>query len=187
MSLTLHERYDGTEETQYTKLTTPLRPSHLISPQALNLQIASLHPRVVKFPQTCRSEGGGGQLQPVPKLRSPWCQMVGDRIAPPPRLVRFHHRTHTPPSPSSPLCQVCVHDLGPPRYDTIALARATRFGFGQLFCWSRRCALLDCCEIVTCVEMARCCYHHHLALTCVLAATYVSGVSETSNSVKSGD
>ena len=160
-------------------------PSHLISPQALNLQIASLHPRVVKFPQTCRSEGGGGQLQPVPKLRSPWCQMVGDRIAPPPRLVRFHHRTHTPPSPSSTLCQVCVHDLGPPRYDTIALARATRLRLVQLIFGGRiRCALPDCCEIVTCVLRWRV---DTTTLRLALCTNrYVRLVSKTSNSVKSG-
>jgi hypothetical protein len=42
MSLTLHERYDDTKETQYTTHhTTPPISSHLISPQALDLLIAA--------------------------------------------------------------------------------------------------------------------------------------------------
>jgi hypothetical protein len=146
-----------------TQHTTPLRPSHLISPQALDLLIAAS----ISVSSVSHTDLKG---RPVPKLRSPWCQMVGDRARA--ATLRFHHsRTHTPTSPFV-LCLCSRSGTATIRYDRISWSHSIS---SRPTIWRnrRRCALLDCCEIVTCVEMARCCYHRRLALPCVLTATYV--------------
>jgi hypothetical protein len=164
MSLTLHERYDDTKETQYTTHhTTPPISSHLISPQALDLLIAAS----ISVSSVAHTDLKA-DLSPSSDFRGArWWVIASRRHATlPPQ------DTHTLQSSPFVLGLCSRSGTATIRYDRVSQSHSIS---SRPTIWPsrRRCALLDCREIVTCVEMARCCYHHHLALPCVLNATYV--------------